>query len=169
MERSESCTRSNGHNFARELVCFVRQHQQKSLFTLTSGKISTNQWHYCLWLIGRIAQNAPHENSSNTNFSQLAVYFCSQSWLRPVVPDGVVTTGRTTGQSTSGRLSNSAWRCLRQVSWTWNRKYRCFWYIASYKPVLVCWYFRYGVFFFRALQLLRPVLVRIDSEAILGP
>ena len=30
-------------NFARELVCFVRQHQQKSLFTLTSAKISTNQ------------------------------------------------------------------------------------------------------------------------------
>ena len=71
----------------RVVLCktrFVRQHQRKSLFTPTSAKISTNQWYYFLSFIGRIAQTHRMQNSSNTNFSHLAFFFCSQSWLRPV-------------------------------------------------------------------------------------
>ena len=42
--QSHFFSQCNCHNFAHKLVCFVRQHQQKSLFTPTSAKISTNQY-----------------------------------------------------------------------------------------------------------------------------
>ena len=53
-------------------------------FTPTSAKISTNQWYYFLSFISQLVQTKRTQNFSNTNFSQLTVHFCSQSWLRPV-------------------------------------------------------------------------------------
>ena len=80
-----------------------RQHQQR--YQPISDIIA------CGWLVESLKTHRT-QNSSNTNFSQLAVYFCSQSWLRPVAP--VVIAIRGMGKynlvGTYHYLSsNSAW------------------------------------------------------------